>query len=300
MALKRIGIFDHRLDNFHAEVYLKALRGPLAARGYEIAGATALAPEVSRQWAEDRNVPYYDTIEALGGEVDYLMVLAPSRPDLHLEMCRDAFRLGVPTFVDKTFAPDEATAREIFALADRANVAVQTTSALRTTAVQRRLQSAATPALSLIVFSSGSSFAEYGVHPVELAVSCMGYEVEALLRLGPPNHPQWLLRFSGGRTALIDFHAGVDAPFAAVISTDRGHEHVEINGQELFIDAASSILDFFDAGRPLVDRRETLIIRRILDRAMHPAAENRFLTLGDLLMKQEPAPPHFSRAAVTT
>ena len=51
---KRIGYFDYRLDNFHAEVYLKALRGPLAHRGYQVAGATALVPEPSRDWAGER------------------------------------------------------------------------------------------------------------------------------------------------------------------------------------------------------------------------------------------------------
>ena len=55
MAVKRIGFVDYRLDNYHAEVYLKALRGSLASRGYEVAGATALERSVSREWTEEHS-----------------------------------------------------------------------------------------------------------------------------------------------------------------------------------------------------------------------------------------------------
>ncbi len=54
MAAKRIGFVDDDLDNFHANTYLKALRGPLAERGWRVAGATALQAEKGRGWA-DRN-----------------------------------------------------------------------------------------------------------------------------------------------------------------------------------------------------------------------------------------------------
>lgn len=291
MAVKRIGFIDHRLDNFHAEVYLKALRGPLAARGYEVAGATALEPTPSCAWAAERGVAYFDSIEELGRGVDYLMILAPSRPDVHLELCEAAFPLGLPTFVDKTFAPNESVACQIFALADANGVAVQTTSALRSTAVQRRVGELPSAVKSMTVYSSGTSFEEYGIHPLELVVSCLGPDAEAVMRLGGEVHPQFVLRFSEDRAAMIDFSVTADSPFATVVSTESGHEYVKVDGDRLFIDAAASILDFFDAGRPLVDRRETLMIRRIMDRAMSAEAFGQFASLAD-----KPTPVHELRA----
>ena len=77
MPVKRIGFVDYRLDNYHAEVYLKAIRGPLAARGYEVVGATALDGEVSRAWAEERRLPYSENVESLAPHVDCFIVLAP-------------------------------------------------------------------------------------------------------------------------------------------------------------------------------------------------------------------------------
>lgn len=294
MRGKRIGFVDYRLDNFHAEVYLKALRGPLADRGYQVTGATALLAEPSRDWAAERGVPYFDDVERLAAASDHLMVLAPSRPDLHLGLCRQTFPFSMPTFVDKTFAPDERTAREIFALADLHATPVQTSSALRTTAVQRHVRRLSSPLRSLIAFASGPSFEEYGIHPVELVVSCLGPEAESIMRLGSASHPHWILQFSDDRLAIIDFNLASESPFSAMVSASGGYEHVAIDESLLFIEACGSILDFFDAGRPLIDRRESLAVRRILDRAMDAEACGRFLPLSESeSSRHELAAPHW-------
>ncbi|MFT5090776.1 MAG: hypothetical protein ACI8PG_005157, partial [Planctomycetota bacterium] len=47
---QRIGFVDFNLENFHADVYLKLLRGELATRGFDVAGATALEEEPSKVW----------------------------------------------------------------------------------------------------------------------------------------------------------------------------------------------------------------------------------------------------------
>ena len=299
MAAKRIGFVDYRLDNYHAEVYLKALRGPLASRGYEVTGATAVEDEVSRAWAVERDVPYYRSVSELNQFVDCYVILAPSSPELHLEMCQEVLPFGKTTFVDKTFAPDELTARAIFALADACGAPIQTTSALRSTAVQAFVRDLPSPVQSMTVFSSGTSFAEYGIHPVELAVSCLGHEAESLTRLGPERHPLWLLQFSGERTAVIDFNPEVEIPFSAIISTQQGHDRIEVDGATLFVEAAASILDFFDAGRPLVDRRESLMVRRILDRAMSSRVCGGFASLQAESLERTPIPgPHWDRERI--
>jgi len=296
MAVTRLGFVDYRLDNYHAEVYLKALRGPLAARGYEVVGATSLEQEISRQWADERQLPYFDSVESLASNVDGFIILAPSNPELHLAMCQTTLPIGKPTFVDKTFAPDEQTARAIFALADACEVPIQTTSALRSTAVQSFIQDLPSPVQSMTVFCSGTSFDEYGIHPVELAVSCMGHDAKRIMRVGPERHPQWLIQFSGNRTAIIDFNPEIEIPFSAIVSTQQGHDQIEVDGSKLFLDAAASILDFFDEGRTLVDRRESLMVRRILDVAMSDDARDAFVSLqsaGGVGVKL--AAPHWDR-----
>ena len=112
---QRIGFVDFDLNNFHADIYLKLLRGDLQARGFTVAGATALQAESSQAWCAQNGVPYYSDVDALDAYVDCYAVLAPSNPEVHETLCQRVFPCGKPTYVDKTFAPDLATAERIFA-----------------------------------------------------------------------------------------------------------------------------------------------------------------------------------------
>ena len=300
MNRHRIGLVDYRLDNFHAEVYLAALRGPLADRGYDVVGATALEREPSVSWAREKALPYFDTVETLAEQSDFFAVLAPSNPEVHLQLCQSVFPCGKPTFVDKTFAPDLRTAEEIFRLADKYGIAVQSTSALRSSAIQAELARREATLQVMFITSSGPSFDEYGIHPVEIAVSCLGPEIEGLIRLGTDDHPRFVLNFSGQRTAIIDFNQRADVPFAATLVDDQGYQHVEVDAERLFTDAASSILDFFDRRAPAINRRETLAVRRILDVAMQEDGYGKWIHLTDLPTEPTSVPaPHWQAKKAT-
>ncbi len=279
MAAKRIGFVDDDLDNFHANTYLSALRGPLVHRGWEVVGATALQAEKGTAWATKNGIPHYDTIADLASAVDAIAILAPSTPETHEALAEQVLPHGKPTFIDKTFAPDLAAAERIFALADSNRVAVQSTSALRTTAIQAQLEKLEGPLVNLGVWAGGASLAEYGVHPVEIAVSCLGPEAERLTVAGAELHPTLVIEYSRGRVATIDFNAAEYAPFVAMLTTDRWSRHVVVDDKRLFVDAAAAILDFFEAGQPLVPRGETLAVMRILEAVKSPAARHGWVTV---------------------
>lgn len=279
-APRRIGFVDFRLENFHANVYLKAVREDLAPHGFSVAGCLALDEADGRAWAARNQVPWFADPAELDRHVDCYAVLAPSNPEVHLDLCRMVFPFGKPTYVDKTFAPDLATARRIFALADRHRTPVQTSSALRYTNVQDTLRApGAEPVLHLVAWGGGGSFAEYAIHPVELAVSCLGPEAESLLRRGTGDHSQLLVNFSGGRTAVINVYTRAETPFAAVLTTARRTVWVPVDTSRIFVNLAAAMMDFFESGTPNIDRRESLVIRRILDVADKPSALRRFVRL---------------------
>lgn len=280
MTTKRIGFVDYDLENFHANVYLAAFRNELKARGYTVAGCTAMLAVEGRAWAAKNDVPYYQSIAELDGAVDYYMVLAPSNPETHLDLCRRVLPFGKTTYVDKTFAPDLATARQIFALADEAHAAIQTTSALRYTNVQAyALQADRDGVQHMVTWGGGRSFEEYAIHPVELAISCMGAQAERLMRRGTGDCSQLLIDFSAGRTAVINVYTNADTPFAAGITTAQRTQLLTVDTSRLFIDMAAAILDLFDTGGPGIDRAESLMIRRILDVAHTPEALQGFVSL---------------------
>jgi predicted dehydrogenase len=277
---KRIGFVDYEADNWHSNVYLAAFRKELKSRGFTVTGSTAVKEKSGRKWAAANDVPYFDDAEEMDERVDYYIVLAPSNPEVHLDLCRRVFPYGKPTYVDKTFAPDLETARKIFALASKHHVPMETTSALRYTAVQEyACEAGRRNVRHMVAWGGGRSFEEYAVHPVEMVVSTMGPGVRSLMRRGVGKYSQLLLDFTGGRTAVVNVYVKADTGFAASITTRKKTVHIPVDTSRIFIDAASAILDLFETGRPSIDRHETLAVMKILDAARNPRALKTFVRL---------------------
>ena len=277
---RRLGFVDDNLENYHANVFLKALREPLKERGFTVTGCTGLKDAEGRAWAQKNSVPYFTDVAALNEAVDFFMVLAPSTPATHLELSRRVFPFKKPTYVDKTFAPDFATAREIFALADRQGTPIQTASSLRYTNVQdqvRKLRPA--QVRHMITWGGGGSFAEYAIHPLELLISVMGHEATALMRRGAGEQAQLLVNFSDGRTGVVNVYPQSNTPFAASLTTEKSTQYIEVEATLIFVNNAAAILDFFTAGQPNIDRRETLTLMRLLDAARDARALKEFVPL---------------------
>ncbi len=276
----RIGFADNKLENFHAKVFLKAYRGALKDRGGMVAGCFALDEADGRAWAKKNDVPYFDSVEKLNQNVDAFMILAPSNPELHLKLAELVFPFGKTTYVDKTFAPDLATAKQIFSLADKHKTAIQTTSALRYTNVQEYVRDAKHGTTRhMVVWGGGSSFAEYAIHPIELVVSCMGPDATSLMRRGTDHFSQLLINFTGDRTAVANVYTQGETPYAAGVTTDHQTTLLHVPLDQIFVNNAKAVLELFESGKPNIDRRETLVIRRILDLADDPAALRGFVTL---------------------
>ncbi|MCE5324740.1 Gfo/Idh/MocA family oxidoreductase [bacterium] len=268
---KRIGFYDNKLENWHANTYLEILRDKLPDCGYEISVCKALDEADGREWAKKNNVPYAGSIEEFADKCDYVMILAPSDPELHLQMAETILPLGKTTFIDKTFAPDLATARKIFALADKHNVAVITTSALRFTdefnAVVKEIGKSGIKHMSM--WGGGRSFGEYSIHPVEGIISTMGADVTHVMRWGDEQFSQVNMKFKGGRTATAYVYVNIACPYMAVI-TDAKEVKFHNVDSPIFDTQTKHILDFFAKGKPTIPREESLAVREILDIASDP------------------------------
>jgi predicted dehydrogenase len=277
---KRIGFVDFQLENYHANVFLEALRNDLKWREFDVAGCTAMDEAGGRTWAQKNEVPYYATPAELNKAVDFYMVLAPSNPEVHLALCKMVLPFKKPAYVDKTFAPDLKTAKKIFSLAAKYKAKIQTTSALRYTNVQAHVAEMGQALVRhMVAWGPGRSFGEYAIHPVEMVVSCMGPKAVRLMRRGGEPESQLLIDFTQGRTAVVNVYTGSETPFAASVTTEKGTRIVEVDTSKIFRDNAAAILDFFETGKPGVDKAETLMIRTILDAAENPRAKKGFVKL---------------------
>jgi len=280
MVGRRIGFVDYKLDNYHANVLLAAIREKLKDRGFTVDGCWAIESESGKAWAAKKNVKWFDSTDALNEHVDCYMILAPSNPETHLDLCRRVLPFGKASYVDKTFAPDLKTAQEIFELADQHRTPVQTASALRYTNVQRRVEELGRENLKhMTAFGGGNSFAEYAIHPVEMVISCMDADATSLTRRGTEPHAQLLVNFTADRTATINVYTQGDTPFAATLTTAKSTAWAPVDTSTLFVDTAAAILDFFENGQPMIDRSESLVVRRVLDAAQEPKAMKEFVAL---------------------
>ena len=266
---KRVGYVDFNLNNFHADIYLKHLRGELAGRGFDVTACWGMKESEGRSWAEANKVPFVADARAMDERVDFYCVLAPTNPEVHLELCQRVFPFHKPTYVDKTFAPNLAIAREIFTLADRHGVAMQTTSALRYTAAQQFVREVGQQNVRhVIAWAPGQSFEEYGVHCTEMIISCMGPGVKRVMRRGRPEQIELDIDFHDGRTANAFLYTNHhQMPYAASVTTAQTTRYMAVDTSRLFVDMATAMLDFFASGKPNIDREESLAVRKILDAA---------------------------------
>lgn len=277
---KQIGFVDFKLDNFHANTYLAAIRKDLIGRGFAVTGCYSLDEASGRPWAEKNGVPYFDSVAKLDKAVDYYAILAPSNPETHWELCKKVFPMRKTTYLDKTSAPDFKTLAKIFALADKHGVNMQTSSALRYTNIQAHVREVgAANVRHMVAWGGGRSFEEYAIHPVEIVVSCMGPNAERLMARSVENQRQLVIDFSGGRTAIVNVYTNAGTPFAASVTTDKETKYITADCSHLFLDMAAAILDLFETGKATIDRAESLTIRRILDVAMKPNAIGKFVKL---------------------
>jgi len=276
----RVGFIDFQLENYHANIFLKAIRHDLTGCGAKVTGCYALDAPAGRVWAQKNQVPWYDSPLAMKDDVDALMILAPSNPELHLKLVQKSVPLGKPIYLDKPAAQNARTLERIFELVDEHGVALQTSSALRYTAVQQELSRYGREVLEHIIsWAPGRSFEEYGIHPVEMAVSCLGSEAESLLCRQSGNFWQLLVNFSRGRTATIHLALSTAMPYAGMLLVQGQSMYITPDTSRIFVEATSAILQFLKSGQPNIPREESLAVMRILDAAAKPAARKRFIRL---------------------
>jgi len=255
---------DHDIDNFHANTF-----AALLAEGgseFRLAGVFANRKDNLAAWAEKHGIPAVEKLEDIALMADGVMVLAPSNPETHLDLCQKAFSLKKPTYVDKTFAPNLATARRIFDEADHAGVPVQTSSVLRYTEVQEYCQCNPQRAPRFVsTWAAGGNFNEYIIHPIEHVVSLLGPELTGISSQEIGGFQRVDLGFSQGRAASIHMHVNHNTPFMSVVHNQEETRAIAINGGNLFRSGLNGILQFFREPAKAIDRRETFVVMEILD-----------------------------------
>ncbi len=271
--MKKIGFIDYYLSEWHANNYPKWFKDACEKLGCEFEVAYAYAPiDVSPvdgvttdEWCEKFGAERCSSIKELCEKSDYVIILAPSNPEVHLDMCREAFPhySGRCMYIDKTFAPNLETAKEIFALAEKYNVKFFSTSALRYCINYKELKDVE----SVTTYYGGSNLNEYIIHQIESVVKIMGSGATRLKAESEGGATAFDIEFKDGRKAHMNFKE--DNGYRARIEFKDGSVWEDNLTGGHFVYLSEKILNFFMSGESDYDNAETLDVMAIRDKAIY-------------------------------
>ena len=263
--MKKIGFVDYYISEWHANNYPAWIKQANQKLGtdYEVAYAWAeqdLSPvynETTDEWCAKMGVSRCNTIAELCEKSDVIIVLAPSAPEKHLGYAREVLPFRKCTYIDKTFAPDFATAKEIFEIAEKYGTPFFSTSALRFADELDTLKGAT----DLIITGGGGNFAEYIIHTVEMAVKLLDNPVKKVKVENVGEQRVCRAETENGSNAVIIYSPCEG--FSINAKTENGeYTHIDINS-EFFVNLIANIIKFFETGILPFDTKQTLEVMRL-------------------------------------
>lgn len=268
--MKKIGFIDYYISEWHAnnypewikEISLELGLGVTVSHAYAELDISPFDGVSTDEWCARVGAKRCNTISELCLACDYVCILAPSNPEKHLEYCREAFKYSKPTYVDKTFAPDYATAKSIFELGELYGTSFFSTSALR----YADELSDVLGADALTVTGSGSNFEEYFIHIAEICVKALGTDISHVTaRAVGKEQTAVIVELASGKRANLTFAPNL--PYS--VCAERGGESVYKRIESrYFLGLIKDMLTFFTSGKPSFEGAETLAVARLREAAL--------------------------------
>ena len=262
--MKKIGIIDYYLDQYHAENYPNWIR---EASGGDMVIAYAWAKmdkpggKSNRQCCEENAIELLNSIQDVIDKSDCLIVMSPDNPEMHEELCRLPLASGKPTYVDKTFAPDRETAKRIIRMAEEGNTPFFSTSALRYSKEYNALKREGIESIS----SRGPGmFDNYGIHQLEPIICLMGAGIDKIMYIGNGSTPSFVFRYRDGRCATMT-QLGWECDFSLAINYEGDHAIVIQGASDFYHQFILKMIEFFQDGIAKVPPEETLQVITILE-----------------------------------
>lgn len=161
-------------------------------------------------------------------------------------------------YVDKTFAPDYATAKRIFDVAEQYDTPCYSTSALRYAAEYRGFDGERVMAIN----SWGpNDFGTYSIHQLEPIIMLMKTAVQRVMYISGDEWYTVLLEFAEGRQATLSGF-GKGSPFMMNITSETRAQVIKIES-DYFHEFIVDLCDFFRNPVAKVPHEETLSIMAV-------------------------------------
>ena len=260
--MKKIGFIDFYLDEWHANNYPAWIRE--ASNGeMEVAYAYGMIDSphgglTTAAWCEKYGIARCQSLEEITEKSDCLIVLSPDNCEMHEGLCQIPLRSGKPVYVDKTFAPDYATAARIFAVAEQSGTPCYSTSALRFAEEYAGIDTGKITAISTFGPNDPDT---YSIHQLEPIMMLMKTPVRQVLFSGDSTWYTVLLRFADGRLDSLTGLMG-GSPFITNIQMDDGARCITVTS-DFFHMFIAKLVEFFRTAEVKVPHEETLQIMAV-------------------------------------
>ena len=266
--MKKIGIIDYFIDEWHSNTYLGLFEKANEELGldYKIAYGYAETDKEGRlttgEWCQKNNIEMCESMEELCEKSDNILILAPANPETHLKYAKIALPYGKTTYIDKTFAPDLQTAKEIFAIATKHGTKIFTSSALRFAEETEGFSDVK----NMIITGGGGSLEEYIIHQIEMAVKLIGGEAARRVHVfNKDKQATIVIDFESGRTATLNYSKS-SCGFSVDVETGGDRcDYRKISSGTEFYNLIKTILTFFETSVVPFEQKETLQILAIRD-----------------------------------
>lgn len=269
--MKKIGFIDYFLDEWHANNYptwinenARAIKG-----NYKVAYAWADidSPEglTSKEWAEKHGVKLLDSIDELVEKSDYIVVLSPDHPEHHERLAKVPLMSGKPVYIDKTFSPDRVSGERMFALAEKNNTPLFSSSALRfAEELSNYPDEKINPNNLEFISTRGSgTYQNYSVHQFEMIVSQMGVGAKRIKSLSTKNSNLLMIDYGDGRMA--QFKQMPHLPFQINMQLKDGEGLLIPDCSDIFTRLIDAIMTFFETGESPAPKAETIEIMALIE-----------------------------------
>ncbi|MBR2870874.1 MAG: hypothetical protein IKB98_05830 [Clostridia bacterium] len=265
--MKKIGFVDYYISEWHANNYPGWIKNYCEKAGldYQVCYAWAekdvslVDGKTTAEWCEKMNIEQCATVEELCKKSDNIIVLAPSDPDTHLRLASEVFKYADKkrVYIDKTFAPDYATAKQICDLAVKAGVDFFSTSALRYADEIKDDKNVN----STVTFGGGSNYDEYIIHQVEMIVKTMGVGASKIKVEESDGALVTDIEYADGRKAQMNWSSTYG--FKAIV--DGVEKQIE---SDFFANLMVKIVTFFEGNDADFSKTQTLEVMKIRENAI--------------------------------
>lgn len=257
----KVGFIDYYLDEWHANTapeHLKNLSGGEVEVCYAYGDiANPVNGTTSEQWCEKMNVQLCTTIEEVVEKSDAIIVFAPDNCEQKERLAEVALQSGKPCFVDKPFGTDLASAKRMFALAEKTNTPCYTCSALRYAEEYETVDRDAIK--SLTVMTPQNSYDNYILHALEPAMMLMQEPAKRVMSVSCDDAFYSLtIEMQSGRYIILNGF-NYDSPYMMNISIPTKNQLIDCS-YDFWIGHYKTMVEFFKTGKEPVSHKDSLII----------------------------------------